>query len=67
MRGPQSFAVLDIGDLVIRRSDGSPALFFSNGPDDAPMAVTHVLRGEDHLSNTARQLLLLEALDHLAP
>jgi glutamyl/glutaminyl-tRNA synthetase len=31
------------------------------------MAVTHVLRGEDHLSNTARQLLLLEALDYLAP
>jgi nondiscriminating glutamyl-tRNA synthetase len=66
VRGPQSFAVLDIGDFVIRRSDGSPALFLSNAPDDALMAVTHVLRDEDHLSNTPRQLLLLEALDHLA-
>jgi len=62
VRGPQRFATDDIGDFVIRRSDGTPAFFFSNAIDDATMQVTLVLRGEDHLSNTPRQMLLLEAL-----
>jgi len=62
VRGPQRFATHDIGDFVIRRSDGSPAFFFSNAVDDALMGVTLVLRGEDHLANTPRQILLLEAL-----
>ena len=67
VRGEQQFASDDIGDFVIRRSDGTPAFFFSNAVDDALMRVTHVLRGEDHLANTPRQLLLLEALDLEAP
>ncbi len=67
VRGAQSFAAPDIGDFVIRRSDGSPAFFFSNAVDDALMEVSDVLRGEDHLSNTPRQLMLLEALDLPAP
>lgn len=67
IRGPQHFAHKDIGDFVIRRADGSPAFFFSNALDDALMEVTHVLRGEDHLSNTPRQLLLLSALGLPAP
>lgn len=62
VRGPQRFASNDIGDFVIRRSDGSAAFFFSNAIDDGMMGVTHVLRGEDHLANTPRQILLLEAL-----
>jgi glutamyl-tRNA synthetase len=62
VRGPQRFATADIGDFVIRRSDGTPAFFFSNAVDDALMGVTLVLRGEDHLTNTPRQILLLEAL-----
>ncbi|MCL4315611.1 MAG: glutamate--tRNA ligase [Gammaproteobacteria bacterium] len=62
VRGPQSFASDDIGDFIIRRADGTPAFFFSNAVDDALMGVTHVLRGEDHLSNTPRQMLLLQAL-----
>ena len=62
VRGPQRFATSDIGDIVIRRSDGTPAFFFSNVVDDALMGVTLVLRGEDHLTNTPRQLLLLAAL-----
>jgi len=62
VRGTQRFATDDIGDFVIRRSDGSPAFFFSNAVDDALMGVTLVLRGEDHLTNTPRQILLLEAL-----
>ncbi|AOU99575.1 glutamate--tRNA ligase [Acidihalobacter yilgarnensis] len=60
--GEQVFASDDIGDFVIRRSDGSPAFFFSNAVDDALMGVTHVLRGADHISNSPRQVLLLRAL-----
>ena len=62
VRGRQVFAHNDIGDFVILRGDGSPAFFFSNAVDDALMSITHVLRGEDHLANTPRQLLLLQAL-----
>jgi len=62
IRGAQRFALADIGDFVVQRSDGTPAFFYSNALDDALMGVTHVLRGEDHLSNTPRQILLLEAL-----
>lgn len=67
VRGRQVFAHQDIGDFIVRRADGSPAFFFSNAVDDALMGVTHVLRGEDHLANTPRQLLILEALDLPVP
>jgi len=67
VRGRQAFAHQDIGDFIVRRADGSPAFFFSNAVDDALMGVTHVLRGEDHLANTPRQLLILEALGLQAP
>lgn len=62
VRGPQATAAAELGDFVIRRADGGPMFFFCNAVDDALMGVTHVLRGDDHLSNTPRQLLLLEAL-----
>jgi glutamyl-tRNA synthetase len=67
VRGEQVFTTAAIGDFVIRRADGSPAFFFSNAVDDALMEITHVLRGEDHLANTPRQLLLLQSLDLPAP
>jgi glutamyl-tRNA synthetase len=67
IRGPQVFGLAEIGDFVIRRSDGTPSFFFSNALDDALMEMTDVLRGEDHLSNTPRQILLLEALDLSVP
>jgi glutamyl-tRNA synthetase len=67
VHGPQSFATDDIGDFVVRRADGSAAFFFSNAVDDACMGVTLALRGEDHLTNTPRQLLVLEALGLKAP
>src|SRR5215469_14756123 len=67
VHGPQSFLSDDIGDFVVRRTDGSAAFFFSNAVDDASMGVTAVLRGEDHLTNTPRQLLILAALDLRAP
>ncbi len=62
IHGQQRFASDDIGDFVIRRADGSVAFFLGNALDDAAMAVTVVLRGDDHLANTPRQILLLEAL-----
>jgi nondiscriminating glutamyl-tRNA synthetase len=67
VHGPQSFLSDDIGDFVVRRADGSAAFFFSNAVDDATMGVTHVLRGEDHLTNTPRQLMILAALGLRAP
>ena len=67
VHGAQSFATDDIGDFIMRRADGSAAFFFCNAVDDAEMGITHVLRGEDHLTNTPRQLLVLEALGLRAP
>jgi nondiscriminating glutamyl-tRNA synthetase len=67
VHGPQSFLSDDIGDFVVRRADGSAQFFFCNAVDDACMGVTDVLRGEDHLTNTPRQLLILEALELPAP
>lgn len=54
-------------DFVILRSDGQPVFHFVNVVDDLEMGVTHVLRGEDHLSNTAKHLVLFEALGAAAP
>jgi glutamyl-tRNA synthetase len=62
VHGPQRFSSNDIGDFIIRRENGTSAFFFCNAVDDALMGVTHVLRGDDHLTNTPRQLLLLDAL-----
>jgi glutamyl-tRNA synthetase len=62
IHGPQKFQTNDIGDFVIRRADGSVSFFLGNAVDDSAMGITLVLRGDDHLANTPRQLLLLEAL-----
>jgi glutamyl-tRNA synthetase len=62
VHGEQDFLSDDIGDFIIRRADGSAAFFFCNAVDDADMGITHVLRGEDHLTNTPRQIMLLDAL-----
>ncbi|MGH8254183.1 MAG: glutamate--tRNA ligase, partial [Steroidobacteraceae bacterium] len=67
VHGPQHVDTALIGDFVIRREDGTPAFFFANAVDDSLMQVTHVLRGEDHLANTPRQLLVLEALELRTP
>jgi glutamyl-tRNA synthetase len=67
VHGPQRFESDDIGDFVIARADGSASFFLGNALDDAQMEVTLVLRGDDHLANTPRQLLLLEALGLAAP
>jgi glutamyl-tRNA synthetase len=62
VHGEQRFLSDDIGDFIIRRADGGTAFFFSNAIDDALMGVTLVLRGDDHLTNTPRQLMILDAL-----
>jgi glutamyl-tRNA synthetase len=67
VHGPQGFLSDDIGDFIVRRADGTAAFFFSNAVDDASMGVTLVVRGEDHLANTPRQLLILQALALRAP
>ena len=55
------------GDLVIMRSDGSPLYHFTVAVDDAAMRISHVIRGEDHLSNTPKHILLFEALGAEVP
>src|SRR6476646_8613580 len=67
VRGEVRFHADVIGDPVIVRADGTPAYNFAVVVDDALMEVTHVVRGEDHISNTPRQLLLYEALGFTAP
>jgi len=62
VHGPQRFTSDEIGDFIIRREDGTAAFFFCNAVDDSTMGVTQVLRGDDHLTNTPRQLMLLDAL-----
>jgi nondiscriminating glutamyl-tRNA synthetase len=62
VRGAVTFSTEVIGDPVIVRSDGRPAYNFAVVVDDGAMQISHVVRGEDHISNTPRQLLLYEAL-----
>lgn len=65
--GDTSFDNALIGDFVIARADGSPLYNFANVVDDSQMRITHVIRGNDHLSNTPKQILLYEALDAPVP
>lgn len=62
VRGPAHFSGADIGDFVVRRAGGGFSFFFANAVDDAETGVNLVLRGEDHLSNTPRQIAILGAL-----
>jgi nondiscriminating glutamyl-tRNA synthetase len=62
VRGLVQFNTEVIGDPVLVRSDGNPAYNFAVVIDDALMEITHVIRGEDHISNTPRQVLLYEAM-----
>jgi glutamyl-tRNA synthetase len=62
IRGEVSFPHRAIDDFVIARSDGSPLYNLAVAVDDLDMGITHVIRGEDHLSNTPRQVMVLTAL-----
>ena len=67
VRGDVRFAGDVIGDPIIVRADGHPAYNFAVVVDDALMEITHVIRGEDHISNTPRQLLMYEAMGFTPP
>ena len=67
VRGEVTFETGVIGDFVLVRSDSRPAYNFAVVVDDALMEITHVIRGEDHISNTPRQILLYRALGFTAP
>ena len=67
IHGKKVFANDILDDFVIMRSDGRPAYNFAAVVDDALMEITHVIRGEDHLPNTPRQILLYEALGFSIP
>lgn len=56
-----------LDDFIIARSDGMPIYNFVVVADDIAMRITHVIRGQDHISNTSKQLLLYQALGHAAP
>jgi len=67
IRGPVSFPNRSYDDFVIARGDGSVLYNFAVAVDDAEMGITEVVRGDDHLSNTPKQLLVLAALGHAPP
>jgi glutamyl-tRNA synthetase len=67
IRGEVVFPQDQIGDFVLTRTDGSPTYNFTVVVDDALMKITHVIRGEDHLSNTPKQILIYEALGFNPP
>ena len=67
VKGEQSFLTNDLDDFIVRKKDLSPTFMFANAIDDSLMGVNVVLRGDDHLSNTPRQIALLEALNLKIP
>jgi glutamyl-tRNA synthetase len=67
IRGPQKFDAATMSDPVIRRADGSWLYMLPSAIDDAEMGITHVVRGEDHVSNTALQLQMFAAMGVAPP
>jgi glutamyl-tRNA synthetase len=67
VRGETVFPASAMDDYVLARGDGTPTYNFATVVDDADMEITHVIRGDDHLSNTPRQILVYEALGHPVP
>ena len=67
VHGPVTFQNAELDDLIIARSDGTPTYNFSVVVDDMDMGITHVIRGDDHLNNTPRQMNMLQALGATVP
>ena len=67
LKTQQIFKNNDIGDFIIKRADNSTIFLFNNAIDDTLMDITLVIRGEDHISNTPRQIMLLNSLEFKAP
>jgi glutamyl-tRNA synthetase len=67
VKGPIAFANAELDDLIIARSDGTPTYNFCVVVDDWDMRITHVIRGDDHVNNTPRQINILRALGAALP
>lgn len=67
IRGHVEFDTTELGDFVIAKSETEPVFHLANVVDDFEMGITHIIRGEDHISNTPRHILLYEALDLIIP
>src|SRR5512143_4623 len=67
IRGPVTFENQQLDDLIIQRSDGIPTYNFAVVVDDVTMKISHVIRGDDHLNNTPRQIQIYQALGFDAP
>jgi glutamyl-tRNA synthetase len=67
IHGPVTFEHSQLDDWILVRTDGTPTYNFCVVVDDVTMRITHVIRGDDHLSNTPKQILCYEALDYAAP
>ena len=67
VRGSVSVNNEELDDLILRRSDGSPTYHMAVVADDISLGVTHVLRGDDHLNNTPRQILIYQSLEERLP
>jgi glutamyl-tRNA synthetase len=67
IKGPVSFLNDELDDLVLFRADGLPTYNMAVVADDSSMGITHVIRGDDHVNNTPRQILLYEALGETLP
>jgi glutamyl-tRNA synthetase len=67
LRGDITFDTTELGDFAIARAEDDPLYHFTVVVDDALMGITHVIRGEDHISNTPRQILIQEALGFARP
>ncbi len=67
VKGSVSFDNAELDDMVLRRTDGSPTYNMAVVVDDATMGVTHIIRGDDHLNNTPRQILIYKALGFPLP
>jgi glutamyl-tRNA synthetase len=67
VKGPVRFQNKELDDLVLLRTDGTPTYNLAVVVDDHDMGVTHVIRGDDHLNNAARQTLIYQAMDWIVP
>ena len=67
VKGPISFDNEELDDLIIRRSNGSPTYHLAVGADDISLGITYVIRGDDHVNNTPRQILIYKALGEPIP
>ncbi|MBQ4418943.1 MAG: glutamate--tRNA ligase [Synergistaceae bacterium] len=67
VQGHREFAADNIGDFVIYRSDGTPTYVFASAIDDYLMSVTHIIRGDEHIPNTARQIAIIDIMQWPRP